>query len=48
MAVDGSEVRRLPMRDGERDTADDVDDGGGYVFEVSAWMGGMGVCRRAW
>ena len=32
------------MRGGERDTTDDVDDGGGYMFEVSAWMGGGWVC----
>ena len=44
MAVDGSEVFRLPKRGGERDTADDVDVGGGYVFEISAWMGWGWVC----
>ena len=40
VSVYGSQVCRLPMRGGERESADDVDDGGGYVFEISAWMDG--------
>ena len=32
VAVYGSDVRRLPLRCGEGDVADDVDDGGGDVF----------------
>ena len=32
------------MRGGKRDTTDDVDDGGGYMFEVSAWVGWGWVC----
>ena len=43
VAVYGSEVCRLPMRGGERESADDVDNGGGYVFEISAWVGGVCV-----
>ena len=40
VAVYGSEVSRLQVRGGERESANDVDDGGGNVFEIGAWVGG--------
>ena len=48
VVVYGSEVSRLPVKGSERESADDVDDGGGYVFEISAWMGRVCMCRCAW